>query len=272
MTRVVCCQLEPRFGALEENCAAAVAAVREAVAAGADVVVLPELVTCGYVFASAEEVAALAIGLDHPVFTRWAEAAGGAVVVAGFAERAEDGRLHNSAALVDASGVRAVYRKAHRWDREQLLFAAGDAPPPVVETAHGRIGVVICYDLGFPEWPRTAALAGADLLAVPTNWPRGPRPEGQPPLETAVAMAAARANIMAVACCDRTGTERGQEFSGGSVIVGADGWVVATAGDGDRASADLDLTASRDKRYTELAHLLGDRRPELYGALTVTDR
>lgn len=285
MTRVTCCQLPVVTGALEENCALSVDAVRGALADGADVVVLPELVTSGGDFASPEEAASLAVTPDHGVFAAWASAAAGrdgAVVVGGFCERGGDGRLHNSAAVVDASGVRAVYRKVHLWDRERLVLAPGSAPPPVVETAHGRVGVLVCYDLGFPEWPRALALAGADLIAVPTNWPLLPRPEGERPIEVVATMAAARANHVAVACADRSGTDRGQVYTGGSVVVGTDGWPLAAAvpvgadgaGSSDGAggatalSATVDLAGSRDKTLTALVDLLGDRRPELYGSLT----
>ena len=79
--------------------------------------------------------------------------------------------IYNSAAVVDSSGVRAVYRKTHLWDRERLIFTPGAELPPVVETAHGRIGVLICYDLEFPELPRSLALRGADLICAPVNWP-----------------------------------------------------------------------------------------------------
>ena len=270
MTRVVCCQLAPQVGDPAGNTALALAAVRGALAGGADVVVLPELVTSGYVFASPQEAASLAVTPDDEVLAAWAGALAGtsAVVVGGFAERGGDGRTYNSAALVDATGVRAVYRKAHLWDREKLFFTPGDAAPPVVETAHGRIGVMVCYDLEFPEWVRTAVLAGADLIALPTNWPLFPRPEGERPAEVTIAMAAARSNKVAIACCDRSGVERGQEWTGGTAVVGADGWVLATPDGAGVAAADVDLPASRDKRLTEHAHLLHDRRPELYGAVT----
>ncbi len=87
--------------------------------------------------------------------------------------------------------------------------------------------MVICYDLEFPELTRAVALAGAQLLAVPTNWPLVPRPDGERPPEAIVAMAAARVNRMAVACADRLGTERGLEWTGGATIIGVDGWVAA---------------------------------------------
>jgi predicted amidohydrolase len=270
MTTVACRQLAPVVGDLAGNRAQARRAIEEAVAGGADIVVLPELVTSGYVFESAEEAAAVAVTPEHALFGEWAAAAGPALVISGFAEAGDDGRVYNSAALVDASGVLGVYRKCHLWDREKLWFAPGAEPPRVFDTPFGRVGVLICYDLEFPELTRTLALAGADLLAVPTNWPLVPRPAGERPPEVQIAMATARVNRMFIACCDRTGTERGQEWTAGTTIIDADGWPVATPGGGGAAQAELDLPAARDKRLTELADALGDRRPELYGALAAT--
>jgi predicted amidohydrolase len=120
-----------------------------------------------------------------------------------------------------------VYRKLHLWDREKLIFAPGSASPPVLDTRIGRLAVIICYDLEFPELTRSVALAGTQLMLVPTNWPVVPRPEGERPPEAMIAMATARVNRMAVACADRVGRERGQEWTGGTTIVGVDGWVAA---------------------------------------------
>jgi predicted amidohydrolase len=175
--------------------------------------------------------------------------------------------VYNSAVLLDGSGVQAVYRKIHLWDTEKNFFSPGPADPPIVETRHGRIAVVICYDLEFPELTRSLALRGADLLAVPTNWPLVYRPAGERPPEVQIGIATARVNKMAIACADRTGTERGQEWTGGSTIISESGWVVATAGDTGIATAELDLTLGRDKVLTERAHVFADRRPEFYGGL-----
>lgn len=269
MTRIACQQLAQEIADLEANRAMARGAIREAVDAGAEVVLLPELVTSGYVFASKEEAAAVAVTPEHELFGEWAAEAerGGAVVIGGFCEAGPGGELFNSAALVDRTGVVAVYRKTHLWDREKLVFAPGADAPVVVDTALGRIGVVVCYDLEFPELTRGLALAGAELLAVPTNWPLVPRPDGERAPEVVIAMATARTNRMVVACCDRAGVERGQEWNSGTSIVDADGWVVAERRDAGLVLADVDLVPTRSKRLTEHADLHGDRRPELYGAI-----
>jgi predicted amidohydrolase len=270
MTRIACQQLAPALGDLEANRAMALAAIREAVDGGAEVVVLPELITSGYVFESAEEAASVAIGTHHEILAEWAQEAARAdiLLAGGFCELGEDGRVYNSAALLDGGGLRAVYRKLHLWDREKLWFTPGSEPPPVLDTRAGRVALMICYDLEFPELTRSVALAGAQLLLVPTNWPLVPRPDGERPPEVVVAMAAARVNRMAVACADRLGTERGQKWTGGTTIVGVDGWVAAESRSAGLVAADVDLEPALTKQLTEHADAFADRRPEMYGACT----
>jgi predicted amidohydrolase len=274
MTRVCCQQLDPVVGDLVGNRELALAAISEAVELGADVIVLPELMTSGYMFKSAEEAASMALDPGHEILREWGAAASahGVIVAGGFAERGEDGRTYNSAAVFDPEGLRAVYRKLHLWDREKLWFAPGEQPPPVIDTAVGRLSVIVCYDLEFFELTRMVALAGTQLLVVPTNWPLMERPDGERPAEVVIAMATARGNRMAVACADRTGVERDQPWTGCSTIIGADGWVAAEKAGADAltlgpVTADLDLELALDKRYTELADVFADRRPSLYGAL-----
>jgi predicted amidohydrolase len=264
---VECRQISPVVGDFPYNRDLTAQAIAGAASDGADLVVLPELSLSGYVFESADEAASMAIPRSHPVFDTWAMAAGKAVVVGGFCERAPSGLLYNSAAVVDASGMLAVYRKVHLWDTEALYFAAGDEPPLVVDTQAGRIGVLICYDLEFPEMPRGLALAGAEVIAVPTNWPLVARPQGERAPEVINAMAAGRVNRVAIACCDRDGTERGQEWTAASTIVGADGWIAAAVDSAGTARAELDLSESRDKAISGRNDALGDRRPEIYAAL-----
>ncbi|MEA2322820.1 MAG: 5-aminopentanamidase [Solirubrobacteraceae bacterium] len=270
---VACCQLAPRVGAAAENRAAAEAAVEDAAARGAQVVVLPELAVSGYVFADADEARALAEPLDGPTVTGWIARARahGLVVVGGLCELDEDGVLRNTAVLVDEGGLRAVYRKAHLWDREAIAFTAGGEAPPVVDTAYGRIGVMVCYDLEFPEWVRLPALAGAELLCAPVNWPAAPRPAGERPSEVVRVQAGAAVNRMFVAACDRTGPERGVEWVGGSVIVDPDGFPLAgPAGPQDVVTllARVRPADARDKRLGERNDVLADRRPELYGPVS----
>jgi predicted amidohydrolase len=258
-TVVACCQLVPEFGDPAAN--------RELV------VVLPGLVSSGYVFESKDEARACAEPADGETVTLWASLAAqhGIVVVGGFCETA-GGELFNSAVLVDPDGPRAVYRKAHLWDRERLWFIPGGDAPPVVTTPFGRIAVMICYDLEFPEWVRLPALDGAQLLCAPVNWPDYPRPAAERAAEVTRVQADAGVNRMFIAACDRDGTERGVGWVAGSVIVDPDGFPLAgpaqPASTATMISAACDLDQALDKSVSSLGDIHGDRRPELYKRVT----
>jgi 5-aminopentanamidase len=164
-----------------------------------------------------------------------------------------------------------VYRKAHLWDRETTLFDEGCQAPPVVDTPFGRIGVVICYDLEFPEWSRTAALAGADVLCVPTNWPIQDWPAGEHAPQLVHAQSAAMASRLFVAVCDRVGEERGQDWAGGSGILSPEGYPVVESSRGGGEQTLLGrcrLATARDKHTSSRNHAFSDRRPDLYSTLT----
>ena len=176
--------------------------------------------------------------------------------------------MHNSAAIVDERGVLVVYRKTHLWDREQLIFAAGTEPPPVVETAAGAIGVAICYDAFFPEVMRSLALGGAELIAVPMNSPLSGRRLEPLAIEIVLASAAAHVNRVFVAQADRAGRERGIDWAQASVIADPDGALLTDPRSGaDLLLAGCELAAARDKSLGERNDVLADRRPELYAGL-----
>ncbi len=271
-------QLALTVGELDANRQAGSAAVAAAAAAGARLVVLPELSDTGYVFADAEEARTLASPAESAATLReWRILAArhDLAIAGGFCELGPDGQLYNSAAVVDASGVRAVYRKAHLWDAEKEIFTPGADAPPVVELPFGNVGLMICYDLEFPEWVRLAALSGADLIAAPVNWPASasPTPAGERAGEVVAAQAAAWSNGVYIAVADRCNTERGVGWVGGSVIVGHRGYPAAGPVCADRAAvltATIDLRLARDKRNSERNDLFTDRRPELYARLSNT--
>ena len=272
---VACCQLTPTLGDPGANRERVADAVCHAVSLGARIVVLPELVSSGYVFEDRAEAAASAEPTDGETLTLWARLAADhqIVIVGGFCEQAASGEVFNSAALIDPGGLRSVYRKAHLWDAENLLFSPGSTPPPVVSTAYGRIGMLICYDLEIPEWVRIPAMDGAQLLCAPVNWPAFPRPDGERPAEVVRVQADAAVNRMLIAACDRTGQERGIDWVGGSVIVDADGWPLAGGAPNAGPStiiAECRLADALDKAISPNNNVHADRRPELYGRLTQT--
>jgi predicted amidohydrolase len=270
VTVVAACQLGLTVGEVEANRAAAAAAVARAAGRGAELVVLPELCDSGYVFTGEAEARALANpAADNPTLRAWQALAGqhATIIVGGFCELGEDGLVYNSAAVVGRDGVLAVYRKAHLWDAEKLVFTPGDARPPVVELPFGRVGLMICYDLEFPEWVRLPALAGADLIAAPVNWPAMPVPAGERPCDVVRVQADACVNGVFIAVADRCRVERGVSWVGGTVIVGPDGYPLAGPVTADAAEvlvASCDLTRARDKKVSTHNDVLADRRPRLY--------
>jgi 5-aminopentanamidase len=274
MTVIAACQLALAIGDLADNARAAESAVHDAAARGAQFVVLPELSDTGYVFAGPAEARALAApAADSPTLRRWRCLADelGIVIAGGFCELSAGDRLYNSAALVDGSGTRALYRKAHLWDTEKLIFTPGDATPPVTDLGFGRVGLMICYDLEFPEWVRLAALARADVIAAPVNWPaHSPPPAGERPAEIIRTQADASVNAVFVAVADRCGAERGIDWVGGSVIIGPDGYPLAGPADPGKPAvltAACELPRARDKATSPRNDVLTDRRPLLYAGL-----
>lgn len=243
------------------------ARIRDAVAAAAArrarLIVLPELATSGYVFADREEAWEAAIAADDDRWEGVQEVIpDDAVVVVGYAERAGD-ELFNTAAVLTRTARLADYRKSHLWGTETLVFDRGSEAGVVVDAPFGRLGVALCYDNEFPEVPRKLALAGADVLALPVNWPLVPRPEGEHAPELIQAMAAARSSRLPVVIADRWGSERGVDWTDGTAIIDEQGWIVAFRAVMG-ATAQLSLAAARDKALAPHNHLFDDRRAELY--------
>lgn len=260
-------QLSPIFGELEENRRRAAQAIEEAASHGAELVVLPELCISGYVFADAIEARALSEPLTGETVESWTLLASRhqLTIIGGVCERDDSGGLHNTAVVVDKTGLTAAYRKTHLWDREQLVFAAGARQPPVVDTDHGRVGVAICYDAFFPEIMRGLALAGADVIVVPMNSPATDPPFEPVPIEVSLVIASAAVNRVFVIQADRTCQERGVDWAEASVIVDPDGRLLAGPTRGRAVLlADLDLDRARDKAYGDRNDVLADRRRDLY--------
>jgi len=121
---VACCQIAPRVADPDYNMGLCTEAIRSAATQGAQVIILPELAQSGYVFEGPAEARSIAQTVDGVALKAWSALARelDVVIVAGFCEAAISGEIYNSAALIDTTGVRAVYRKAHLWDREKEIF------------------------------------------------------------------------------------------------------------------------------------------------------
>ena len=267
-TRVAVCQLRIDIDDPAGNCRAVEDAVATAAAQGAELVVLPELVTSGYVFADLAEARRRAEPVDGPTVTLLTalSEAHGVVLVGGFCERADGDRPFNSLVVLDHGRLLAVYRKTHLWGTEKAVFALGGERAPVVETSVGAVGAMICYDLEFPEMVRDVALRGAQIVVAPSNWPLNSPPAGERAPEVVKAQASAAVNRVFVVVADRVGAERGVEWIGGSVICDVEGYPVAGPAQGEETMlmADLDLSRALAKGVGPHNDAFADRRPDLY--------
>ncbi|MGW0085977.1 carbon-nitrogen hydrolase family protein [Streptomyces sp. NPDC003393] len=250
-------------GAVAENLRVLDAAAGRAAAAGAALLLAPEMFLTGY--AIGDDIGRLAESADGESADAIAELAGrhGLAIAYGYPER--DGEaVFNSAQLISADGVRlANYRKTHLFGGfERDHFAPGERPVVQARLNGLTVGLLICYDVEFPENTRGHALAGTDLLLVPTALMH-------PFQFVAESLVPVRAfeNQMYVAYANRAGREGEFEFAGLSTLAGPDGVARTRAGQSEElVLADVDpslLAASR-----EANPYLRDRRPALYGALS----
>jgi predicted amidohydrolase len=260
--RTALLQSSGRPGSVVENLKVLDEAAGRAAAAGAGLGAAPEMFLTGY--AIGEDIARLAERADGDSADAIAEIATrhGVAVAYGYPER-EGETVHNSAQLISADGTRlANYRKTHLFGCfERDHFTPGVQPVVQAELNGLRVGLMICYDVEFPENVRAHALAGTDLLVVPTA-------QMHPFQFVAESVVPVRAfeNQMYVAYVNRVGPEGEFEFVGLSTLAGPDGIARTRAGRGEElvlADADPDfLAASR-----EANPYLKDRRPGLYGSL-----
>lgn len=164
----------------EENRGLVAELVEPAADTGAELVVFPEGTMCTFGGPSFD-LGAVAEDLDGPFVTALSAAASrhGVTVVAGMFERAEAGRVHNTAVAVGPGGLLAAYRKVHLFDalgaRESDRVAAGDPTAVATFPVGDQVaGIMTCYDLRFPEMARTLVDRGATLVVLPAHWYRGP--------------------------------------------------------------------------------------------------
>jgi N-carbamoylputrescine amidase len=270
----------------DANLGKAAARVKEAAAAGADVVCLPELYRSPY-FCQKEDarlfdLAETVPGPSSEALGRVAREAGVVVVVPIF-ERRAPGLFHNSAVILDANGeVKGLYRKMHIPDDpafyEKFYFTPGDLGFRAFDTKAGRIGTLICWDQWYPEGARLTALQGALVLFYPTaiGWHPHEKAEhgaAQRDAWRTVQRGHAIANGVYVAVVNRVGHEvppeggPGLEFWGSSFVADPFGVVVAE-GSTDREEivlARVDTARMEDVRRNW--PFLRDRRIDAYGGL-----
>ena len=240
--------------------------VKRAADEGVQFLVFPECALTGYCYESKEEARTVAETIPGPATSLIQEMCNkfNMTIIFGLIEMDND-KVFNSAAIVDSTGVIAKHRKIHLPHLALDHYVdRGDLPISVHSTKLCSVGINICYDMMFPEIPRIQAIKGADLIAIPTNWPEGAR---SPEL---VSLRAVENRVYCVAA-NRIGSERGYTFMGTSLICDPNGKVLA------KASSDkeeilittVDPKISRNKRIEKGPNFwmdfMEDRRPEMYG-------
>jgi predicted amidohydrolase len=258
-----------------DNLKRGVAAFREAAGAGAGMIVYPELSFLRFLperpaTPEALEQAETIPGPTTDIFSTLAREFG-VVTIINLLER--DGRrTYDSSPVIDADGdILGTVRMTHIMEgpgfHESGFYAPGGDTELVFPTAHGRVGVAVCYDRHFPEYMRALALQEAELVVVPQAGAVG---EWAPGIFEAELQVAAFQNGYFAALANRVGKEDVNEFAGESFVVDPDGRVIARAGAGKDAILYAECDLSQTARSFARRHFLKDRRPEFYSHLKLT--
>ncbi len=276
------CQADP-----VANLAALMAAIRQAAAQGAKLVLLQELHNSRY-FCQTEDGNHydLAESIPGPTTQQLGALAAelSLVIVASLFERRAPGVYHNTAVVLEHTGqIAGYYRKMHIPDDpgyyEKFYFTPGDLGFKPIPTSLGKLGVLICWDQWYPEAARLMALAGADLLLYPTaiGWDPRDTPLEQTRQQEAwltVQRGHAIANGLPVLSCNRVGFEEdpsgqtaGSQFWGNSFVAGPQGELLIQGGT-DPAILLTKLDLARNEVVRRVWPFFRDRRIDAYGDLT----
>ncbi len=250
-------QFNVKQGDVDANLAYVRGALSRAAERGAQLAVLPEMWSSGFSYRNLNELALRTQGIVDELLeiSRSLKL----VICGSMPEPDGDAKVFNTVFLADNGRLAGIYRKMHLFSLlgEDRAFAAGDSWL-LADTSLGKVGVIICYDLRFPELSRRLALEGARVICVPAQWPK-PRQEHWRTLVRARAIE----NQLFVVACNACGPIGKLDLFGMSMIVDPKGEVLAEAGEEERELvAPLDMRAMADWRAQ--IPCFNDRRPELY--------
>lgn len=271
--KIAAVQMDVCLGEVSKNLQEIVVRMETAAAQGATLVIFPECVVTGYCFGSLGEALAFGESISGESTTVIAAACERihCYAIIGMLERGNGGELYNAAVLVGPEGVIHCYRKAHLpFLGVDRFTTPGNGGFQVSLAGDIRVGMNICYDATFPEAARVLMLEGADLIALPTNWPPGSEPAAE-----FVINARALENKVYYAAVNRVGSENGFDFIGRSRICGPNGQTLADSPHRNETIlyAEIDVRLARNKHIVRVAkeheiHRERDRRPDLYGKVT----
>ncbi len=252
--KIAIAQLTPRLGDKKYNLKRIEDAAR---VAASNLVVFPEMFTTGYML-SKKELNKLAEPIDNRTTQNLTEISKkfNCILVVGMPEKLNN-KIFNTTAVIGPSGLITKYQKIHLFLKEKKIFSPGETGPTLFKWKDVQIGLGICYDYMFPEYWRKLALQGAQIFINPANFI----------FQYGFYMMRARAieNGVFSICVNRTGTERGQKFFGGSEIIDNRGNILYEAGDDEVVKViSINPKKSNNKRWNKYNNLFLDRRPEMY--------
>ena len=258
-------QMDSEFGNIEHNLARIIEHTRQARALGTQIIAFPELILCGsHPDMLGSRLQELALSREDEPIQKLARAAreSGVYLLAGFLERRDNtGAVYDSLAWCSPNGQIATYAKTHMYMTERKYFSFGQQSQ-VFDSEFGKVGILICYELCFPEVARILALKGAEVILAPAAW--GTLDEMQWPLYVRTR---ALENLIFTAAVNRAGVEGNLHYIGQSMVVHPLGNILGHL-DTDQeqmlvTTVDLDQIAAARKRSEHWV----DRRPELYGLI-----
>lgn len=267
---VVATQIDCAVGDIEQNCETIVASIADAAAKGCDLLVLPEMVDTGYDMSAIRNHAGT---WEGPLMSRLREAAreAGIHVICGVSERIQEPAgpnqadtkcIYNAAVVLSPGGqIAGRYHKTHLFSlvKEDEHLAPGEFLT-IVPIGGFQVGIIICYDIRFPELARSLALEGMDALVVISAWPAARIAHLK-----ALTVARAIENQVYVVLANRIGTDDSLAFGGCSRIVAPDGAILCEAGETGAESISALIDAEVLIRVRDSMAIYDDRRPDLYG-------
>ena len=248
-------QFDITLGDVDANLSYVLSKIEKLSKEGVKLIVLPEMWSTGYAWRKLGKLSER----TPEILQELKKASGkGTVIIGSIPEKDGEG-IYNTAYVIDSGRVTGRYRKIHLFSpmKEDYFLKAGNEPL-VCNTSVGNIGVLICYDVRFPELARRLTLDGAEILVVPAEWPH-------PRLDHWRTILKARAieNQLFVIAANRCGKQGVVRFCGNSMIVNPWGEVISEAGEGEETiTAEIDLNLVT--RYREEMPALKDRREEVY--------
>lgn len=270
--KITCAQIHPVFADVQKNISAIVHDISKH---ESDLIVYPELATCGYFFTDRKQLLENSLTKNSEAFIPIQNAAreNHVNIVLGFAERDGD-KLYNSSLLINSNGeIQGLYRKVHLFFYEKVMFSAGNLGFPVFDITTQKkesvkVGMQICYDWRFPEATRSLALQGAEVVTISAC------------IVTKTGMlhdtlrVRAFENKVIVAFADRVGSEtnsingKGEtlNFRGESCIINYNGEIISRLDDVSTGSitSEVDTTKTTSKDINSYNNILSDRQPERY--------